>query len=332
MKAIVYERYGGPEVLELTEVDAPVPEDREVLIRLAAAGVATGDRLLMRGKPFLVRAVFGLFRPRLRILGSDIAGTVEAVGMEVSSFQAGDAVFGSTADAGFGGFAEYVCAPPEALVVKPETLAFEEAAAIPGSALAALQGLRDAGGLEEGQSVLVNGASGGVGTFAVQIAKAMGAEVTGVCSTPNVELVRSLGADRVIDYTKEDFRTEEARYDLVLDAAAFRTVWATLRAVAPGGTYVMVGGSSGTTLQAMAFGKLLSIVTGKRVVFFITKPVRKDLETLSDMAEAETLKPVIDRRFRLAEVPEAIRYLESGESCGKVVVSMTEKAADAPRG
>jgi NADPH:quinone reductase-like Zn-dependent oxidoreductase len=322
MRAIAYERYGGPEVLHLEELETPVPADDQVLVRLAAAGVATGDRLLMRGEPFFVRLMFGLRKPKLRVLGSDVAGRVEAVGERVTSLRPGDEVFGSTADAGFGGFADYVCVPPEVLVDKPESLSFEEAAAVPGSALAALQGLRDAGELQAGQTVLINGASGGVGTYAVQIAKAMDAEVTGVCSTGNVDLVRSLGADRVVDYTREDFRDGGTQYDLVLDCAAFRSVLATLPAVRRGGSYVMLGGSARTTMEAMALGSVLTLVTGKRVVFFITKPKRADLETLRAMSDNKTLVPVIDRTFALPELAEAMRYLESGSSHGKVVATM----------
>jgi NADPH:quinone reductase-like Zn-dependent oxidoreductase len=324
MKAVVYDQYGGPEVLRLEELQTPVPDEGEVLVRVVAAGVATGDRLLMRGEPFFVRLMFGFRKPKLHVLGSDVAGRVETVGDGVSTLEPGDEVFGSTADAGFGCFAEYVCVGPDALVHKPEALSFEQAAVIPGSATAALQGLRDAGQLEAGQKVLINGASGGVGTYAVQIAKAMGAEVTGVCSTPNVELVRSLGADRVIDYTREDFRSGTARYDLILDCAAFQSLWATLPAVARGGRYVMLGGSAGVTMQAMTLGSALSIVTGKKVVFFITKPKRRDLEVLRSMAEEGKIVPVIDRTFTLSEVPDAMRYLESGASQGKVVLSMHE--------
>lgn len=320
MRAVTFERYGGPEVLRLQQLEKPVPDEREVLVRIEASGVATGDGLVMRGTPFMVRLVFGLTKPKVHVLGSDLAGVVEAVGSEVDELAPGDEVFGSTADAGFGTFAEYVTAPVEALAPKPAGLSFEEAAVVPGSALAALQGLRDAGGLESDQRVLVNGASGAVGHYAVQIARALGAHVTGTCSTPNVDFVRSLGADEVIDYTRDDFRSLERTWDLVLDLAAFRPVRESLRAVERGGTYVMVGGSGGVTAQAILLGPILSKIAAKRVVFFITKPDPKDLRTLTRMIDEGALRPHVDRRFTLEEVPEAIRYLESGASRGKVVV------------
>lgn len=322
MRAVVYDRYGGPEVLRTEEVETPTPGSGEVLVRVVAAGVATGDRHLLRGDPFLVRLMFGLRRPKLRVLGSDVSGRVEAVGPDVTEFQPGDAVLGHLADAGFGGFAEYVVAPVAALVEKPKNVSFEEAAAVPGSALAALQGLRDAGGLAHGQRVLVNGASGGVGPFAVQIARALGGRVTGVCSGRNVEFVRSLGADRVVDYTKEDPFDGRETYDLVLDAAAHRGVRRSLRAVVPGGAYVLVGGASRVTLQAMLLGPLLTRATGKRVAFFITKVDGNDLATLASMMAGGELSAEIDRREGLEAVPDALRHIESKRGRGKVVVAL----------
>lgn len=322
MKAVVYDRYGGPEVLRLEDVKRPTPGPGEVLVRVVAAGVATGDRHLMRGDPFLVRLVFGLRRPKLRILGSDVAGRVEAVGPGVTEFAPGDDVFGHLADAGFGGFAEYVVAPVGAVVAKPEGVSFEQAAAVPGSALAALQGLRDTGRLTSGHRVLVNGASGGVGPFAVQIARTMGAHVTGVCSTRNIDFVGSLGADRVVDYTVEDALDGHQRYDLVLDAAAHRSVRASLRAVMPGGAYVLVGGAGGVTVQAMLLGPFLGRATGKRVAFFITKVVRADLATLAGMMARGELTAEVDVRPGLEAVPGALRHIESKRGRGKVVVAL----------
>ena len=324
MRAVVYERYGSPDVLHLQEVEKPTPGPGEVLVEVKAAGLATGDRHLMRGEPFLVRLMFGLRRPKLRILGSAIAGRVEAVGDDVEALRVGDEVFGDLSDSGFGGFAEYAVAPESALAPKPEGTSFEDAAVVPGSALAALQGLRDQGRIREGRSVLVNGASGGVGAFAVQIAKSYGADVTAVCSTRNIDMVRGLGADRVIDYTKEDFRTAVGRYDVVLDAAAHRPVWASLRAVAKGGTYVFVGGGTGPTLQAMLLGPLLSLLSGKRVAFFIATPRKPDLLALKELVEKRELVPVIHRRYTLPELPDAVRHLESGQSRGKIVITMEE--------
>jgi NADPH:quinone reductase-like Zn-dependent oxidoreductase len=246
---------------------------------------------------------------------------VEAVGPGVTDIGPGDDVFGTLADAGFGAFAEYVCAPVSAVVPKPGRLTHEEAAAIPGSALAALQGLRDRGGLREGQRVLVNGASGGVGTFAVQIARSFGAEVTGVCSTRNMDLVRSLGAAHVIDYTREDFVSTGRQYDLILDAAAHRPFRRMLPALVRGGAYVFVGGNTGPTVEAMLLGPLASALGGRKVVFFVTSSKREDLLTLRQLVEDGKLSPVIDRRFTLEEAPDAIRHLESGRGFGKSVIT-----------
>ena len=322
MRAIVYDRYGPPEVLRLEEVDKPIPGDADVLVRVVAASASAGDWHLMRGEPFLVRLMFGLRRPKIRVLGSSIAGRVEAVGNGVKRFRPGDEVFGDLSDCGFGGFAEYACVPETALVAKPAGTTFEAAAAVPGSALPALQGLRDKGRIGAGKRVLVNGASGGVGTFAVQIAKYFGAEVTGVCSTRNIEMVCALGADRVIDYTKEDFTRNGRRYDLILDAAAFRPLRDHLRALAADGTYVLVGGAMAQTFKVMLFGPLISMVRGKKAAFFISAPNQEDLVALKDMVEAEQVTAVIDRRYDLNEVPEAIRYVETGHARGKVVITI----------
>lgn len=322
MRAVVFDRYGPPDVLRLEEVPAPVPSGDQVLVRVAAAGVAAGDWHLMRGKPFPIRLMTGVRRPRLRILGSDVAGRVEAIGPEVTRLQKGDAVVGHLFAHGFGAFAELVCAPEHAFARHPEGLSVAEAAALPGSALAALQGLRDHGAVRAGQRVLVNGASGGVGTAAVQIAKSLGAEVTGVCSGRNAEFVRGLGADDVIDYTREDFAGSGRQWDVILDAAAFRSVGASLSVLVPGGRYVLVGGDFRRNLEIMLLGPILSALGGRRLLGFVTKATHEDLVHLRDLAAAGKLRPPLDRRFPLDEVPHAIAYVETGRARGKVVIEI----------
>lgn len=321
MKAIVQSEYGSPDVLSLAEVDQPLVPDHGVLVKVHAASVDAGIWHLMRGTPFLIRLMYGgLRKPKHTILGSAIAGQVAAVGKAVTQFQPGDEVFGDLSESGFGGFAEYACAPEEALALKPSTLSFEEAATIPVSGLAALQALRDVGQLQSGQTVLVLGASGGVGSFAVQIAKALGAEVTGVASTPKVEMVAKLGADRVIDYTQTDVTLAGKQYDLILDAAAFRPFSAYLPILTPTGTYVAVGGSTGDFLRAMVLGSFASKAAGKQVKSLESKPNQADLATLKDLAEAGKLTPFIDRIFPLGDVSAAIRRLEDRSVKGKVAI------------
>ncbi|MEM9163391.1 MAG: NAD(P)-dependent alcohol dehydrogenase [Cyanobacteria bacterium P01_F01_bin.4] len=323
MKAIVQTEYGPPEVLSLEEIDTPVLQDNEVRVKIQAASVHAGDWHLMRGTPFLIRLMFGgLLKPKHPILGTDLAGQVEAVGKDVTQFKPGDEVFGELSECGFGAFAEYACAPEKALALKPANLTFKAAAAVPVSALAALQGLRDVGQLQPGQRVLIHGASGGVGSFAVQIAKAFGAEVTGVCSTQKVEMVRSLGADHVIDYTQTDVTQTGQRYDLMLDAAAYRSVTDFLPALTPQGTYVMVGGSTARFFQAMFLGAWLTRQTSQKVKCLASKPNQADLVTLKDLIEAGKLVPAIDRCYPLSEVPAAIRYLEQRQVQGKVAISV----------
>ncbi len=316
MKAIVHDRYGPPEVLRLEEVGKPEPGDGDVLVRVHAAAANAGDWHLMRADPFLVRLMFGFLRPKHRTPGSDIAGRVEAVGRNVKAFREGDEVFGLLSESGFGAFAEYACVPEGALAGKPANTTFEEAAAIPCAATTALQALRK-GGIAAGRRVLVNGASGGVGTFAVQIAKSFGAEVTGVCSTRNLDLVRSIGADHVIDYTREDFTRGGGRWDLILDAAAFRSVLDCRRALSPEGVYVMVGGSAGRMFQTMLLSPLFP-----RLRFLASKADREDLVFLKGLVESGKVRSVIDRRYPLSEVPDAIRYVEEGHARGKVVITM----------
>jgi NADPH:quinone reductase-like Zn-dependent oxidoreductase len=325
MKAIVTARYGSPDVLELKDVEKPTPKNDEVLVKVQAASVNPADWHLLEGKPVIARPMSGgLLKPKNTRPGSDIAGRVEAVGSAVKEFQPGDEVFGS----GRGGFAEYMCTREDALVLKPANVSFEDAAAMPVAAITALQGLRDKGQIHAGQKVLINGASGGVGTFAVQIAKSFGAEVTGVCSTGNLEMVRSIGADHVIDYTKEDFTKKEHRYHLILATAGYHSIFAYRRALGPNGIYVFVGSSHlmRSLFEAMLLGPLISRTGSKKMRFFVARINKNDLLFLRDLLEAGKVKPVIDRRYPLSEVPEALRYLEEGHAKGKVVITIEQRA------
>lgn len=321
MKAIVYPQYGSPDVLQLKEVVKPTPQDNEVLIKIHAASANPLDWHRMRAAPFFVRLGDGLLKPTNPRLGADIAGRVEAVGSNVTEFQPGDEVFG---DISAGGFAEYVCAPTNALALKPIILSFEQAAAVPVAALTALQGLRDKGQIQAGQKMLINGASGGVGTFAVQLAKAFGAEVTGVCSTRNVEMVRSIGADHVIDYTQADFTRDGRRYDLIFDAVGNCSAADYMRALSPNGICVVAGF---TTMSRMIFqvallGSLVSKTGNKKIGAMLATVNKQDLDCLKELLEAGKVVPVIDRCYPLHEVPEAMRYLEAGHARGKVVITM----------
>jgi NADPH:quinone reductase-like Zn-dependent oxidoreductase len=322
MQAIVYQTYGSPDVLKLAEVQKPVPQDNEVLIQVVAASTAAGDWHLLRADPFMMRFVYGLFTPKYRILGAAVAGRVEAVGRDVRQFRPGDEIFGDLSTCGFGAFAEYAAAPEHALALKPTNSTFEEAATVPVSAVTALQGLRDHGHIQLGQKVLINGASGGVGTFAVQIAKAFGAEVTAVCSTGKMEMVRSLGADHVIDYTQEDFTQNGKRYDLILAANGYQPLSAYQRALTPQGTYAMTGGSTAQMFEAMLLGPLRSKKGGQKMGNVLAKPNQEDLIFMSGLLESGKVKPVIDRRFPLREVADAIRYLEAGHAQGKIVITV----------
>jgi NADPH:quinone reductase-like Zn-dependent oxidoreductase len=323
MKAIVQTEYGSPDVLSLQEVDKPVVTANGVLVRIRATSVNAGDWHLMRGDPFLTRLMFGgILKPKIQILGMDIAGSVEAVGEDVTQFQVGDEVFGDLAESGFGAFAEYVCATEAALSLKPKNISFEQAATVPGAALTALQGLRDCGRIKSGQKVLINGASGGVGSFAVQIAKALGAEVTAVCSTHKVEMMKTLGADRIIDYTQTDVTTNGQQYDLVLDAAAYRSVFDYRSILKPDGTYVLIGGSISRLFQVLLFGSVISRIMGRKVKCLMARPNRSDLVILKDLIEAGKVVPFIDRTYSLSELPEAIRQLEQRHVRGKVAVSV----------
>lgn len=322
MKAIVYNKYGSPDVLELKEVEKPIPKDNEVLVKIHAASVNYGNLVLLKGEPFLARFAFGLLKPKYSIPGGDIAGQVEAVGANVKQFQVGDEVFGDLSGCGWGGFAEYVAVPENVLALKPSNMSFEEAAAIPMAAVTALQSLRDKGKIQSGKKVLIYGASGGVGTFAVQIAKSFGAEVTGVCSTRNVSIVQSIGADHVIDYTKEDLTTKKARYDLILGANGYQPLSVYKRALSPNGVFVHVGGSGAQMFQAMVLGPWISMTGDKKMGVFLQRPNQKDLLFMKELFEAGKVKPVIDRRYTLSEVSEAFKYFAEGHAQGKVVITV----------
>ena len=320
MKASVYERYGPPDVLQLKEVEKPTPKEDEVLMKVHAASVTFGDLAAVKGEPFMVRFTLGLREPKYKILGKDVAGQIEAVGANVKQFKPGDEVFGDLSESGWGAYAEYVSAPENVLVQKPANLTFDAAAAVPESAVVALQGLRQ-GQIQNGSKVLIYGASGGIGTFAVQIAKSFGAEVTGVCSTRNLELVRSLGADHVIDYTKEDFTQNDEKYDLILATAGYRSLFDYKRALAPGGNYVATGGEMAQIFQPMFLGPLVSS-EGRKMTNLAMKPDTKDLTLIKELIEAGKIIPVIDKSFPLSELPEALRYYGEGHSRGKVVITM----------
>jgi NADPH:quinone reductase-like Zn-dependent oxidoreductase len=333
MKAIVRNTYGSPDVLELQEVEEPDLADDGVLVRVRAASVNRGDWYSLTGTPYVARMQLGLLKPKTNRLGVDFAGTVEAVGRDVTQFRVGDEVFGGRSS---GAFAEYVCVRAAAplrrslqsfiVAPKPANLAFEEAAAVPVAALTALQGLRDKGQIQLGQQVLINGASGGVGTFAVQIAKALGAEVTAVCSTRNVELVRSLGADHVIDYTREDFTRSDQRYDLMLDVAGSRSWSECRRILNPQAILVIVGAPKGNAvigpLRHIVKVRLAALRSSQRVVFFVANMNKPDMEVLRELLEAGKVTPVIDRRYELSEIADALRYMGEGHAQGKIVITV----------
>ena len=316
MKAMVYTRFGSPDVLQLKEVDRPIPRDNEIIVKVRAASVYAYDWHHLRADPFFIRLMgAGLFKPKHKILGADIAGQVEAVGRSVKQYQPGDEVLG---EGGYGGFAEYAAANESRFVRKPANLTFEEAAAMPMAALTALQGLRDHGHIQAKQMVLINGASGGVGTFAVQIAKSFGAEVTGVCSTAKMDLVRSIGADHVIDYTQEDITGNEQRYDLILDNAAYHSMKKYKRMLSSDGIYVLVGGSMARVLQLM----VLSMTGVKSMKLMIAKISQADLLFVIELMASGKVRSIIDKRFPLSETAEALRYLEEGHARGKVVITV----------
>jgi NADPH:quinone reductase-like Zn-dependent oxidoreductase len=321
VKAIVYHNYGSPDVLQCEEIAKPTPGDSEVLIRVRAASVNPLDWRLMKGRPYSARILFGLRKPKITRPGLDVAGQLEAVGRNVTQFKPGDQVFGVCQ----GAFAEYACASESKLVIKPDNVTFEQAASAPVGGFTALQGLRDKGQIQPGQKVLINGAAGGVGTFAVQIAKWFGADVTGVCSTRNVDMVRSIGADHVIDYTQEDFTESGQRYDLFFDCVVNHSLSACRRVLDPKGIYIIVGAPDSRWLIGLLArpitARVLSPFVRQKLVSCMARSNKQDLTILRDLMEAGKLTPVIDRRYSLSEVPEAIRYLEEGHARGKVVIT-----------
>jgi NADPH:quinone reductase-like Zn-dependent oxidoreductase len=324
MKAIVQTDYGSTEKLRLAEIDRPTVPDKGVLVQVQAASVNGGDWHLMRGTPFLIRLMFGgILKPKIKILGMDVAGRVEAIGKDVTEFQVGDEVFGDLSECGCGAFAEYVCATEAALVLKPANVSFEQAATIPVAALAALQALRD-GQIQPGQRVLINGAASGVGSFAVQIAKLFGAEVTAVSGTQKLEMMSSIGADHIIDYTQTDVTKNSQQYDLIFDAAAYRSVFDYLPILTPDGTYVLVGGSTARFFQVMLFGSWISKISHRKVQCLASKPNQADLVILRDFLAAEKIVPFIDRQYNLSQVPAAIQHLEQRQVRGKVVISFAQ--------
>ncbi|MFC7372468.1 NAD(P)-dependent alcohol dehydrogenase [Fictibacillus iocasae] len=318
MKAIVTEKYGNSDVIQIKEVNQPVLADDHVLVRVKAASINYGNLALLTGKPFLARFVFGLTKPKFAIPGGDMSGVVEAVGSNVAKFQEGDEVFADLSGAGWGSFAEYVSVPESVLVRKPVNLSFEEAAAVPMAAVTALQALRDKARVQPDQKVLVYGASGGVGTFAVQITKALGAKVTAVCSTRNVEIVRSIGADTVIDYKVEDFTKKSDQYDVILGTNGNQPISVYKSKLRPGGMFICVGGSGSQLFQSMVRG----VTNSKQIKTFLHRPKTEDLVYVRELIEAGKVKPVIDRSYTLAEVPEAFTYFAEGHAQGKVVIQI----------
>jgi len=323
MKAIVRSGYGSADVLELKEVATPAPADNEVLVRVLASAVNMADVDYLLGQPKIARLGTGLRKPKNSRLGLDLAGKVEVVAANVTRFQPGDEVFGDLTEHGYGAFAEYACAPEDAFAVKPAGLTFEEAAAVPQAAVMAVQGLRGKRQIRPEQEVLINGAGGNVGPFAVQIAKAFGAEVTGVDRPEKLDMVRSIGADHVIDYTEEDYTKTGKQYDWILDVAAYRSIFESRRALAPGGTYLAIPNSIGGVFQAMLLGPLISMAGSQKIGIVMWKPFRaEDVAFLTELLEAGKVKPVIDRTYPLTEVPEALRYQEAGHPRGKIIITV----------
>jgi NADPH:quinone reductase-like Zn-dependent oxidoreductase len=325
VKAIIYEQYGPPEVLQFKELAKPIPADKEVLIQVRAASANPLDWHFMRGEPWLIHLMLGVREPKEIRLGVDVSGVVEAIGRNVTKFKPGDEVFGGCS----GAFAEYLCAKEDKLVLKPGSLSFEQAASVPLAAITALQGLRDKGQIKPGQKVLIEGASGGVGTFAIQIAKAFGAEVTAVCSTRNLDRARELGADHVIDYTREDFTRNGRRYELIFAANAYHSLFAYRRALSREGICVKVGGkgSLSTLLLESLLSLILSVLSSKKVCGMLVKINKADLLQLKELLEAGKVISVIDRRYPLSETVEAIRYLEAGHAQGKVILTVGDSLA-----
>lgn len=323
MKAITLSRYGGPEVLTIDEIPKPVPGDNEVLIRVKATSLNAADWHIMRGQPRFYRVVLGLARPKYNILGADVAGIVEAVGKNVTQFREGDEVFGDIAGHNFAAFAEYVCAPEDLVVHKPSVLSFEEAASIPLAAITGLHALRNKGELKSGQTVAINGASGGVGVYLIQLAKNEGAEVTAVCSTSKIDQAKMLGADHVIDYTKKNFTRNGKKYDLIIGANGSVPLAEYKRALTSNGKYVGVGGSNRQIFEPMLLGPLYSEKNGRTFSQLVFKTTKADLIYLKEQVEAGKLKPVIDKRYSIYEIHEAMDYLEAGHARGKIVLTVS---------
>lgn len=324
MKAIVYEKYGSADVLEFKEIEKPKPKDNEVLIKVHATSLNYSDWHMMKGEPYIVRLWSGLQKPKDKVLGADIAGTIEQVGKDVSVFKIGDEVFGNVSECGWGGLAEFLTATEEALVLKPQNVSFEDAASVPQAAFVGVQALRDKGNIKSGHRVLINGASGGVGTFAVQIAKSFGADVTGVCSTSNLEMVKFIGADRVIDYKKESFLNSGEKYDLIIGANGNQSILKYRKALEPSGTYIATGGSMKQIFQAMLLGPLISMFGNRKLTNLYSTPSKELLLYLSNLLEEGKLKPVIDKTYPLSKTADAFRYCEKGHAKGKVVIRITE--------
>jgi NADPH:quinone reductase-like Zn-dependent oxidoreductase len=321
MRAIVQDQYGSPEVLQIKNVEKPTPLANQVLVKVRAASLNKGNIVLLRGEPFLARFAFGLTKPKFVVPGGDMAGVIEAVGKDVQKFKVGDEVFGDLSTSGWGTLAEYVTIPETEVVVRPANLSFEEAAAVPMAGVTALQGLKK-GNIKQGDKVLINGASGGVGTFAVQLAKAYGAVVTAICSTRNIELVQSLGADVVIDYNHEDITNHKALYDLIVAVNGYFPLSVYKRALRPNGRYVMIGGSNKQFYEAMLLGPWHSMTGKKKMTNMLQKASQADLGELRELIEEGKVKPIIDAVYKLSDVQLAFRYLEEGHARGKVVISV----------
>ncbi|KFZ26717.1 MAG: Alcohol dehydrogenase [Candidatus Izimaplasma bacterium HR2] len=322
MKAVVYKKYGPPDTLQLEEVDKPIPKDNEVLIEVVASSVNVADLGMLTGKPFVVRFFSGLFKPKNPILGSDVSGIVKSIGKNVSSLKIGDEVFGDIYDSGAGGYAEYVCAAENLLVLKPSSITFEEAAAVPVAAVTALQALQTKGKIMAKQQVLINGASGGVGSFLVQIAKSFGAEVTAVCSSRNIDMAIKLGADYVIDYTKEDFTKNKMKYDLIIGANGFHSIWDYKRSLTSRGKYVMTGGTGVQMFQAIVLAPFLSIIGKKKLGSLAAKANKNDLTFLAQLMETRKLVPYIEKAYKLSEIINAFKYISEGHAKGKIVINI----------
>lgn len=323
MKAVVQNSYGSFDVLKIEEVEKPIIGDKEVLVKVYAASIGFSNLFFMKGKPWVFRIGFGIIKPKIRIPGAEIAGEVVEVGKGVTSFKIGDKVWGDLSNEGRGGFAQYVSAPESCLRLKAENISYELAAAVPEASQVAYQALVDGGGLKAGEKVLICGSSGGIGTFAVQIAKILGAEVTAVCSTRNIEMVKSLGADYVIDYSKEDFVKNAKKFDLILSTAGYRPIFDYKKALAPKGRYVSTGGKMKQIFQALLLGPFLSSKKGKRLASFLVKP-NKDLDIIKEYIEGGKLTPIIDRTFKLEDISKAMEYYSKGKSNGRVVLTIPQ--------